>query len=144
MAVPTPPTADQQLHRQLELINATIVTANTLIRQMVELRDQVIAMHDSVPHAPSDSLMEGSAPEPAAPSGSVDNTIPIASRSGGMHIVASHKGRLHAWAHGHGYHDTKEGKLPAAAIEAAKHSPSGHVRQEANFAANARHFHHGQ
>lgn len=34
-------------------------------------------------------------------------------------------------------------KIPASKLEAAKHSKSPSIRKEANFALNARSFHHG-
>jgi hypothetical protein len=53
------------------------------------------------------------------------------------HIDSSHEGRLHkalGVPYGH--------KIPASALRRAKHSKNPHMRQMANFAANAKHWDH--
>lgn len=56
-------------------------------------------------------------------------------KKSGIHIKVSHKGRFTKWA-------KNQGLSMSAAIIKGKHSKNGHVRQMANFAANARHFKH--
>ena len=54
-----------------------------------------------------------------------------------IHIKKSHEGELHRELH------VPEGqKIPVAKLEHAKHSADPHVRAQATFALNARHFRH--
>lgn len=55
-----------------------------------------------------------------------------------IHIKASHHGRLHRAL------GIPEGQpIPESRLRAALHSKNPAVRREANFAENARHWHHG-
>src|SRR5262249_49806067 len=57
----------------------------------------------------------------------------------GIHIQPSHKGLLHSDL------GVPQGQpIPAAKLEAAKHSSSPAIRRRANFAENAKPFHHGK
>ena len=54
-----------------------------------------------------------------------------------IHIKASHKGLLHKKL------GVKQGKkIPLSSLVRAKHSSSGAEKEEANFAINARKWHH--
>ncbi len=54
-------------------------------------------------------------------------------------VPASHKGMLHRALH------VPEGeKIPAAKLEAARHSKNAHVRHMASFAHNIRHLLHSR
>jgi len=56
----------------------------------------------------------------------------------GIHINPKNKGKLHEKLH------VPEGKpIPVKKLEKAKDSSSAAERKEADFAINARHFHHG-
>ena len=60
-------------------------------------------------------------------------------KKSGIHIKASHEGRLHRAT------KTKQGdKIPLAKEEAAAHSKNPKVRKEAQFALNARKFNHSR
>lgn len=58
-------------------------------------------------------------------------------RGGTIHIKSENRGKLHAKL------GVPEGKkIPEAKLEKAKHSSSAAERKEANFAVNAKKFHH--
>jgi hypothetical protein len=54
-----------------------------------------------------------------------------------IHINPAHKGLLHQKLH-----VPKGQPIPASKLAAAEHSKSPAERREANFAANAKHWHH--
>lgn len=56
-----------------------------------------------------------------------------------IEIKKSHEGLLHLDTH-----TPKGEKIPESKIEKALHSPDPAVRKRANFAENAKHFHHGK
>lgn len=56
-----------------------------------------------------------------------------------IEIKKSHEGLLHQKLH------VPQGQpIPESKLEKAKHSESPALRKEANFAENAKHFHHGK
>lgn len=57
--------------------------------------------------------------------------------STGIHIKASHEGKLR-----HGLKAKEGHNIPVAKLEAAKHSSDPVVRKRATFALNARNWHH--
>lgn len=62
----------------------------------------------------------------------------MARRSDPIHIKASRKGKLRGRTH------TAAGKeIPIGTLEHDAHSKSPKLREEAQFALNARHFNHG-
>lgn len=56
-----------------------------------------------------------------------------------IEIKKSHEGLLHR-----DLHVPQGQKIPESKIEQAKNSPDPAVRKRANFAENAKHFHHGK
>lgn len=92
--------------------------------------------HEMVSGYPTKSLPERAAPKKKARRKA--DPLPRPKKKGsGIHIKASHEGDLHA-ALGIAQGES----IPADRLAAAKNSSSPHMRKMANFAANARKWHH--